>query len=184
MLLLATAGALAGCQSLPRSVTIEAGQPTTLTWIPHNGPELSLRNASCGHAADVYSTGADPGCKVVPDHKLQKLLDVFTAEELFALSLPVPPGNARDVMRLDQSGTTWFWARRGSYTDPREQAFLKVQNYFLALYNDSTAYHSAPDALRGSHPKFLSEEALARREAELWRYYEQKRRRQAARGRR
>jgi len=92
---------------------------------------------------------------------------VFTADKLFELSIPSVPGNARDVLRLEQNGKTWYWVRRGSFVDPREQAFNKARTYFLSLYNGSTAYHTGPSSDDGRYPTFLTEKELLRRQKEL-----------------
>ena len=62
---------------------------------------------------------------------------------------------------------SWFWVRRGSFTDPREAAVNKASQYFLSLYNGSTAYHTGPSSEDGYYPSFLSDKELARRNAEL-----------------
>lgn len=165
-LLIAAIG-LAGCSSLPRSVTIEQGKSSSFALVSKNGPVLTLRNDSGGHKGDVYSGGQDTLAKVVPDAEMQALLDIFTAEDLFKLSLPSLPGGARDVLRFESGGKRWFWARRGSYTDPREAAFNKARAYFLSLYNGSTAYHSGPSSNDGRYPEFLTPQEQARRAAEL-----------------
>lgn len=135
--------------------------------ISRNGPKLTLRNDSGGNPNDIYSEAVDQLSKVVPDAELQALLDVFTAEKLFELSIPGLPGNARDVLKLQQGGKTWFWVRRGSFIDPREQAFNKARSYFLSLYNGSTAYHSGPSSDDGRYPAFLTEKQQQRRQKEL-----------------
>jgi len=145
MLSLLAAGGLAACSALPRSVVVEQGRATTIALDSRNGPTLTLQNASCKAPAEVYSEGSDTLRKVVPDVEMQALLDVFTAEELFALSVPNVPAGARDVLRLEQGSERWIWARRGSHVDPREAGFVKARAYFLQLYNGSTAYHSAPE---------------------------------------
>jgi hypothetical protein len=165
-LLLLAAGGLAACAGTPdlaRSVTLTPGERTTLLLQSYRGPLLSLHNETSGSAADVYSASDDPLRKVVPDVEMQALLDVFTEEQLFPLSLPQAPGGARDVLVLDQDGRRWIWARRGLPADPRDAAFQKVQSYFLALYNGNTAYHSAIDA--DSPPSFENEAAKKAREA-------------------
>lgn len=165
-LLLAAIG-LAGCSSLPRSLTVRHGETSTFSLAYKSGPKFTLRNHSSANPEVFYSGAQDQMSKVVSDSALQALLDVFTAEKLFDLSLPSLPGNSRDVLRLEQGGKTWIWARRGSFTDPREAAFLKASQYFLSLYNGSTAYHSGPSSKDGNYPAFLTEEELARRNAEL-----------------
>ena len=165
-LLLAAIG-LAGCSSLPRSLTVRPGVTSTFSLIYKSGARFTLRNDSGGAPDVVYSGKLDPMSKVVADAELQALLDVFTAEKLFDLSLPSLPGNSRDVLRLEQGGKTWFWARRGSFTDPREAAFNKASQYFLSLYNGSTAYQTGPSSKDGAYPAFLTEEQLERRNKEL-----------------
>ena len=135
--------------------------------ISRKGPKLTLRNDSSGNPNEIYSGAADQLSKVVPDAQLQALLDVFTADKLFELSIPSVPSNARDVLRLEQSGKTWYWVRRGSFVDPREQAFNKARTYFLSLYNGSTAYHTGPSSDDGRYPTFLTEKELLRRQKEL-----------------
>lgn len=173
-LLLAAIG-LAGCSSLPRSLTIEQGKTAVFSLASKNGPVLSLRNDSGGHPDVVYRRGNDQLSKVVPDAEMQALFDVFTAEELFKLSLPSQPGGARDVLRLEKGGKRYFWVRRGSFTDPREAAFNKARAYFLTLYNGSTAYHSGPSSEDGAYPEFLTDKEQARRDAELRRLERNKR---------
>ncbi|MFT7535623.1 MAG: hypothetical protein ACI85K_001576 [Hyphomicrobiaceae bacterium] len=158
---------LASCSGLPRSLTISPGETSVFALISRQGPKLTLRNDSGGKPNDIYSEAADQLSKVVPDAELQALLDVFTADKLFELSIPSVPGNARDVLRLEQGGRTWFWVRRGSFTDPREQAFNKGRSYFLSLYNGSTAYHSGPSSDDGRYPTFLDEKQQQIRRKEL-----------------
>jgi hypothetical protein len=158
---------LAGCSALPRSLVVEPGETSVFALISRKGPKLTLRNDSSGNPNEIYSGAADQLSKVVPDAEMQALFDVFTAEKLFELSIPSVPGNARDVLRLEQSGNTWYWVRKGSFIDPREQAFNKARTYFLSLYNGSTAYHTGPSSNDGRYPTFLTEKELLRRQQEL-----------------
>ena len=158
---------LAACSALPRSLIIHPGETSVFALISRKGPKLTLRNDSSGNPNEIYSGAADQLSKVVPDAQLQALLDVFTADKLFELSIPSVPGNARDVLRLEQSGKIWYWVRRGSFVDPREQAFNKARTYFLSLYNGSTAYHTGPSSDDGRYPTFLTEKELLRRQKEL-----------------
>lgn len=162
MLMLLVAGGVAACAggAAPRrDVTVAAGEPVTIALQTYRGPLLTLRNESAVDTAAVYSAGADPLLKVVPDAELQGLLDVFSTEQLFAQSLPRAPGDARDVLVLEQGDRRWIWARRGSDVDPREAAFRSGRSYFLALYNGNTAYHGAAG---GARPDFEREAARAR----------------------
>tara|TARA_R110002094_G_scaffold128953_4_gene122876 strand:+ start:1093 stop:1644 length:552 start_codon:yes stop_codon:yes gene_type:complete len=172
-LLICTAG-LAACSSLPRSLTVRPGETSVFVLISRQGPKLTLRNDSSGNPDQIYSDAKDQLAKVIPDAEMQALFDVFTADKLFELSLPGVPGNARDILRLEQGGKTWNWVRRGSFVDPREQAFNKARSYFLSLYNGSTAYHSGPSSDDGRYPEFLTEKELARRNAELMRLEKEK----------
>ena len=165
--LLLTAIGLAACGALPRSVTVRPGEPSTISLTYKNGIRFTLRNDSGANPNQVYSGAKDQMSKVVPDSELQALLDVFTAEQLFEQSLPSVPGRSRDVLQLEQGNKSWFWVRRGSFTDPREAAFNKASQYFLSLYNGSTAYHTGPSSEDGYYPSFLSDKELARRNAEL-----------------
>lgn len=165
-LLLGAAG-LVACSTLPRSLTVRTGEASTFSLLSRRGPKLTLRNDSSRPAELVYSQASDQMCKVVPDSELQALLDVFTAEKLFELSMEHIPAKARDVLQLQHNGKIWYWARRGSFTDPREAAFNKARAYFLSLYNGSTAYHSDPNSKDGQYPSFLTAEEQARRAAEL-----------------
>ena len=158
---------LAACSALPRSLVVEPGETSVFALISRNGPKLTLRNDSSGNPNEIYSGAADQLSKVVPDAEMQALFDVFTAEKLFELSIPNVPGNARDVLRLEQSGKTWYWVRRGSFVDPREQAFNKARTYFLSIYNGSTAYHTGPSSDDGRYPTFFTEKELLRRQKEL-----------------
>lgn len=162
MLTLLAAGGLGACNALPRVVEVREGQPTTITLVPRRGTQLTLQNESSGYAADVYSDGADRNRKVVPDAELQALLDIYAAEQLFELSAPDAPANARDVLRLQQAGRAWVWARRGSMLDDREAGFAKALEYFLRLYNGNTAFHSAPDPAELRNKTGLREDAGVR----------------------
>lgn len=179
-LLLATLG-LAACSSLPRSITVREGEPTTFSLVSRRGPKLTLQNASSGKTQDIYGKANDQLRKVVSDAELQALLDVFTAEKLFEQSVPRLPGNARDVLRLQQGPQSWMWARRGSFNDPREAAFNEARGYFLSLYNGSTAYHTGPSSDDGAYPTFLTEQELQRRDAELQRLRDEKAKAKAVR---
>jgi len=165
-LLLATMG-LAACGSLPRSVTIHPGEAATVSLTYKNGLRFTLRNDSSILPNQAYGRSGDQMSKVVPDAALQALLDVYTAEKLFDQSLQSVPGASRDVLLLEQSGKKWYWVRRGSFTDPGELAFQKASQYFLELYNGSTAYHTGPSSKDGRYPAFMTEKELQRRNKEL-----------------
>lgn len=161
-LLLLAAGGVAACAGGPtprRDVAVTAGERTTVALQTYRGPLLTLHNESAVDAADVYSSGADPLLKVVPDAELQALLDAFSEQQMFAHSLPRAPGDARDVLLVAQGDRRWIWARRGSDVDPREAAFRSGRSYFLALYNGNTAYHGAAGGVR---PDFEGAAARAR----------------------
>ncbi|MFK7740552.1 MAG: hypothetical protein AB8H80_09515 [Planctomycetota bacterium] len=148
-LLLLVATGLAGCAAsgpakptVSRPVVVREGEPCTLAMVASGGLTLTLQNESYVPPAEAYSRSDDTGRKVVPDAELQALCDVLSLEELWQHALPRTPNDAREVVQLQNAGRTWTWARRGSFTDPREAAFRDVRNYFMALYNGNTAFHS------------------------------------------
>ena len=165
--LLLAAGLVVGCQStpsLPRSVTIESGQPTHVTLVQvRDGMKFELQNASSGDADAIYSdTKANPLAKVVPDAQLQALLDVFTAKGLFTKCVTSVPPDARDVLTVDQPGRRWTWVRRqATFVIERggmqtaEADFHEAKGYFLELYNSATAWHRGS----GARPDLLSEQS-------------------------
>jgi hypothetical protein len=156
MSLLLCAAGLAACNSLPRSLTLVEGQPTTIT-LSLGGPLLSLQNES--FALSQPDSPPVPMQKIVRDAEMQSLFDVFTAEQLFEHSVASSAGNSRDFLRIDSGGRSWIWARRGSFTDPREAAFRQCSNYFLALYNSSLTLQTT------DRPDFRAQGAEAQRKA-------------------
>jgi hypothetical protein len=156
--LLLAAGLVVGCQSepsLPRSVTIESGQPTHIALVQvRGGMKLELQNASSSDAEAVYSSAqANQLAKVVPDAQLQALLDVFTAKGMFATSITSVPPDARDVLTVDQPGRRWTWVRRQAGVQAAEADFNEAKAYYLELYNSATAWHRGS----GARPDLLSE---------------------------
>jgi hypothetical protein len=165
--LLVAAGLVVGCQSapsLPRSVTIESGQPTHVTLVQvQDGKKFELRNESSGDAAAVYSNAnANPLAKVVPDAQLQALLDVFSAKGMFATSVTSVPPDARDVLTVDQPGRRWTWARRQRGVQTAETDFHEAKSYFLEVYNSATAWHRSSSE---SHDLF-SEQSRVKADAD------------------
>lgn len=158
---------LASCSGLPRSLTVSPGETSVFALISRQGPKLTLRNDSSGNPNEIYTAAADQLSKVIPDAEMQAMLDVFTSDKLFEQSIPNVPGNARDVLQLNQGGKSWYWVRRGSFLAPSEQAFHKARSYFLSLYNGSTAYHSGPSSEDGRYPRFLDEKQQQIRRKEL-----------------
>ena len=165
--LLLAAGFVVGCQSapsLPRSVTIESGQPTHVTLVQvQGGMKFELQNESSGDAAAVYSNAsANPLAKVVPDAQLQALLDVFTAKGMFTTSVASVPPDARDVLTVDQPGRRWTWVRRQLGVQAAEADFHEAKAYFLEVYNSATAWHRGS----GERPDLLSEQSRVKADAD------------------
>ena len=165
--LLLAAGLVVSCQSapsLPRSVTIESGQPTHVTLVQvQGGMKFELQNASSGDAAAVYSDAkANPLAKVVPDAQLQALLDVFTQKGMFAASTTSVPPDARDVLAVDQPGRRWTWVRRQAGVQAAEADFHEAKAYFLEVYNSATAWHRGS----GARPDLLSEQSRVKADAD------------------
>jgi hypothetical protein len=165
--LLLAAGLVVGCQSapsLPRSVTIEPGQPTHVTLVQvQDGKKFELQNESSGDAAAVYSNAkVNPLAKVVPDAQLQALLDIYTTKGMFASSITSVPPDARDVLTVEQPGHRWTWVRRQIGVQAAETDFHQAKHYFLELYNNTTAWHRGS----GERPDLLSEQSRAQADGE------------------
>jgi hypothetical protein len=165
--LLMAAGLVVGCQggpSLPRSVTIESGQPTHVKLVQVQGQmQFELQNASSADTAAYYSSEkANPLAKVVPDAQLQALLDVFTAKGMFQTSITSVPPDARDVLTVEQPGHRWTWARRQRGLQAAEADFHEAKSYFLELYNSATAWHRSS----ADRPDLFSEQSRIKAEAD------------------
>lgn len=158
------AGVGAGCAGEPplrRSVAVAAGAPTVVRYLDVKGTmALSLQNASAGVATDVYRADSgtiDPGAKVVADAELQALLDIFSERGLFAVAANEVPADALDALIVQQDGQRWVFPRRLRGVQQAEAAFHEGRAYFLALYNDVTAYHGTG----ADRPDFQSEQRRA-----------------------
>lgn len=166
--LLVAACLLVACQTDPalqRSVTVTAGERTTVHLLQVNGSlALSLQNASAQLPTAVYgadTSSVDPGRKVVADADLQALLDVFSDKGMFAASLNEVPHDARDVLMVEQGGRRWTWVRRQLGVQQAEATFHEARAYFLSLYNSNIAYHGTGDA----RPDFGGENARVHSDA-------------------
>lgn len=162
LILLATG--LAGCAGEPplrRHLALAPGQKSVVRYIDVKGTlALSLQNASAAAATDVYRTDSgaiDPGAKVVADDDLQALLDIFSERGLFAAAANEVPADALDALIVQQGGQRWVFPRRLRGVQQAESAFHEGRAYFLALYNDVTAYHGTGD----DRPDFKSEQRRA-----------------------
>jgi hypothetical protein len=161
---LALAAGLAGCAGEPplrRSLALAPGQKTVVRYLDIKGTlSLSLQNASAALATDVYRTDSgaiDPGAKVVADDELQALLDIFSERGLFGAAAAEVPADALDALVVQQGGQRWVFPRRLRGVQQAEAAFHEGRAYFLALYNDVTAYHGTGD----DRPDFKSEQRRA-----------------------
>lgn len=154
----------AGCAGEPplrRSLALASGEKTVVRYIDVKGTlALSLQNASAGVATDVYradSGAIDPGAKVVPDDELQALLDIFSERGLFGGAAAEVPADALDALIVQQGGQRWVFPRRLRGVQQAEAAFHEGRAYFLALYNDVTAYHGTG----ADRPDFKAEQRRA-----------------------
>lgn len=164
--LLVGACGIVGCASgpgLPRAAEVLAGSRAAVRYEqPGTRLALTLQNESAGARSVVYSAGStDPGLKVVADASLQALLDVFAAKGLFALACSEPGPGTQDVLRVEVDGRRWTWARRRFGDSPADQTVFEAKTYFLELYNQSLATHSAT----GERPDFRDENSRARDDA-------------------
>jgi hypothetical protein len=163
LLIASLLAACAGGPGLARDIEIEAGRPTRVTLSQvKEARAFLLQNASSTETAEFYADWQQhPLGKVVSDAQLQALLDVFSEKGLFARSLGAVPPGARDVLRVDQGGRSWIWARREAGVQASEAAFHEARSYFLEVYNSSTAYR--PSAAR---PDLWAEKERANDDAE------------------
>jgi hypothetical protein len=159
--------------ALRRDLALVPGELTTVRLLAVKGSlALALQNVSAQQPADVYgrtSAEVDPGRKVVDDVNLQTLLDLFSEKGMFATALAEVPGDARDVLAVEQGRRRWIWALSG---DPQrrlaqrqqgaERTFQEAQAEFLHLYNSSVGFHGTGE----DRPDFRAENARARAEAE------------------
>lgn len=143
-----TAAGFGGCAAEPplrRSLAIVAGEKTSVRYVDVKGTlALSLQNASAAAATDVYRADSgtiDPGAKLVDDAELQALLDIFSERGLFAAAVGEVPADALDALIVQQGRQRWVFPRRLRGMQQTEAPFHEGRAYFLALYNDVTAYH-------------------------------------------
>lgn len=132
-----------------------------------SGQAFTLQNASSGSPSEVYSDQrADRMTKVVSDGEVQALVDILAEHGMFEHGAPAAPPDAREALVVEFPGRRWVWTRSRRPGDPAEAAFQDARGYFLALYNSSVAYHSAPtDAvpdLAGQRDRIQRDAAVAR----------------------
>jgi Tol biopolymer transport system component len=126
----------------------------------------------------VYASGGELWLLPVEGEQKPVLLAKTTAEDQYAQFSPdgkwlayssgprdqtevfVPPG-ARDVLRVDQGGRSWIWARREAGVQASEAAFHEARSYFLEVYNSSTAYRPSE-----ARPDLWAEKERANDDAE------------------
>ncbi|MBX3461857.1 MAG: hypothetical protein KF830_01690 [Planctomycetes bacterium] len=166
---LLTAVLAPGCATgpdLPRAVTVVAGKPVrVLLRQGKDGLVFVLQNASSTTAADFYDGDMPPLAKIAPDDQVQMLLDILADKGMFAAAEPAP-ADARDLLVVEQGDRRWSWARRRGAPAAEQTAFLEARGYFLAVYNESLAYHPADAEHR---PDLMAERDRMRREAEATR---------------
>lgn len=136
-------GSCAG-PSLARAITVQSGSRTTVRLMQFvDGRVFTLQNASSGTARDVYSErSTDDLTKVVDDAQLQTLLDTFAEEGLYAGASSSAPSDARDALVIAQGDRRLvLHARTPSKEGPL--SYSRARAYFLAVYNQATAYHSS-----------------------------------------
>jgi len=165
LLLAACFASCAGGPGLSRSVTIVEGQPTRVTLMQVKEQRtFLLQNASSTAAEAFYADWQKhPLGKVVPDDRLQTLLDVFAERGLFETGSGGVPLNARDVLRVEHGGRTWTWARVHAGVQQEEAVVHEARAYFLEVYNSSMAYRPSDPKDR---PDLTAEQLRARDEAE------------------
>lgn len=146
---LLAAAACAGGPDLARAVTVEEGRRTTVRLLQFtDGRVFTVQNKSSGSAAEVYSDArADAMTKVVDDELLQRLLDVFAEKGLFAVAGSAVPAEAKDAIVVQQSDRRFVFHRQ-AFPPGQQQPFYEAKAYFLSVYNQATAYHTA-DIRRG-----------------------------------
>jgi hypothetical protein len=130
--------------TLQRVVTLESGQLVRISLVQvQGGQTLTLQNASYSKPADVYSDPAgDRTVKVIDDEEVQKLLDVLAGQGMFERAAPLPAGDARELIAVQQGDRRWIWSRRAASTVDVE-AFGNARVCVMAVYNSTTAYHKA-----------------------------------------
>jgi hypothetical protein len=144
---LAAAGCVGG-GSLQRAVQVETGQRTTVQLVQFGdgpsvaGKALSLQNASSltAPAGTSPATPPDPLTKVVDDEQLQRLLDVFAENGVFANGLPNAAPDAQDALVVSHGGKRWVFSRRKVGLQQEELAFHQAKASFLVVWNSATAY--------------------------------------------
>ena len=138
------AAGCAGAPNLPRVLAVQEGQRTTVRLMQFgSGQTFTLQNRSSGRKVEVYSNNQyDLATKVVADAQLQALLDVFAEHGLFAGATHSVPPEARSAIVIRQGERRYVFHDRNIAADAG-QRFRQAQAYFLSVYNNATAYHSA-----------------------------------------
>lgn len=138
--------ACAGGPSGRSQVTVKSGERTRLLLAQAGATQpLQLQNASAAAAREVYSDAqSDKGLKVIDDEQMQKLLDVLADNGFFAHAVPLPAGDAKETIAIEQHGKTWVWSRRPFGPSPIEEitAFGTAKAYVLSVYNSATSFHA------------------------------------------
>lgn len=129
---------------LTRAITLEPGQLLRVSLMQvQSGQTLALQNASYSRPADVYSDEkSDRNVKVIDDGEMQQLLDVLAGQGMFERAAPLPAGNARELIAVQQGDQRWIWSRQVNNTADLE-AFSTSRACIMGLYNATTAFHKA-----------------------------------------
>jgi hypothetical protein len=137
---------LAQCSSspsLPRVVTINKGERTTVV-AQTKGVPLKLVNASATSRDKVYSDpAADLSMKIVEDPEMQRLLDVLANEGFFdRAGASVAPRNGS--ITVEQSGRRWV-LNPPPVADPQYKTFVQYHEYVRATFNQTMGFQTRKD---------------------------------------
>ncbi|HLQ36382.1 MAG TPA: hypothetical protein VK348_01175 [Planctomycetota bacterium] len=138
---------LGQCSSAPaprRELEVQKGQRTSVSLTQTaTGQSIAMQNESAGSRVEVYSDrNNDRAPKVIDDAQMQALLDVLAAYGFFANAVPLPDGDAREFLAIEQGDRRWVWSRNVRADAAVVQAFGQARGYVMALYNQTTGYQA------------------------------------------
>ncbi|MCA8952464.1 MAG: hypothetical protein KDE27_23335, partial [Planctomycetes bacterium] len=127
---------------------MQPGQRTSVQFVQFDESRVfTLQNASSGSASEVYSDKrGDSMTKVVDDAMLQRLLDIYADQGLFARAERAAPPLARDALIVEQAERRWVFHRGAAAETVR--AYFAAKQYFLDTYNRAEAFHSSDAHVR------------------------------------
>src|SRR5580765_489174 len=134
---------LPACASAPQRVV--RGQRTRVLLVDtQHKRTLTLQNASSGSKEQIYrDTAGDSTLKIVSDEQLGALLTALDSEGMAQKATAAQLPGARTLIVLEQGDRRQVWSRPTPTADSAgASAFEKGLRYFLAVYNETPAYHA------------------------------------------